>query len=300
LKPVILFLGIFIILQPVFSQSSKKYPVHFPLFFMAYPLINPASSGSQDSFMDFRSGNLGNAGPFKEIRTLYANGSVLIRKKNQYKHVAGLTFYNDKEGDPIQRTRFYGNYALHISLTSRTYLSSGVSFGLVNYSFQGSSSYSTGSDSNYDGSAGIWLYSDNYHAGISLNQIFNRKLIPINEVFILAPYLSITGSRKIKIDKTLSLNPHFLLNCFNKNYCQVDLAMLVILGNHFSIGGSYRSGRGMSWIAGISDIPLMKNKIEIYFSYFSPIFITKRINVNSYQISLNYLLKKQKAGTESE
>jgi hypothetical protein len=76
--------------------------------------------------------------------------------------------------------------------------------------------------------------------------------------------------------------------------------MLVVLGNHFSIGSSYRSGRGMSWIAGISDIPLMKNKIEIYFSYFSPVFITKRINVNSYQISLNYLLKKQKAGTESE
>jgi type IX secretion system PorP/SprF family membrane protein len=245
--------------------------------------------------MDFRLGNLGNSGPFKEIRTLYSNGSLLIRKKEQYKHITGLTFYNDKEGDPIQRTRFYGNYALHISLTSNTCLSSGVSFGLVNYSFKGSTGYSTGSDINYDGNAGVWVYSDNYHIGISVNQIFNRKLIPINEVFILAPYLSITGNRKIRIDKNLSLNPHLLLNCFNKNYSQLDLAMLATIGDFLSIGSSYRSGRGIAWIAGISNIPFMKNNIELYFCYSSPSFISKRFNVNSYQLSLNYLFKKEKA-----
>jgi type IX secretion system PorP/SprF family membrane protein len=297
LKPVTLFIAIFINLQPVFCQSSRKYPVHFPMFFVAYPLINPASSGSQNSLLDIRLGDLGNAGPFKEIRTLYSTGSLLIRKKNQYRHVIGLTFYNDKEGDPIQRTRFYGNYALHISLASNIYLSSGVSFGMVNYSFRGSTGYSSGSDSNYDGNAGLWLYSDNYHAGISLNQIFNRRLAPIREEFILAPYLSITGSRKINIDKAFSLKPQFLLNCFNKSYCELDLAMLATIGNFFSAGGSYRSGRGMAWIAGLSDIPLMRNKIEIYFCYSSPSFISKRLNVNSYQISLNYLLK-EKSDTE--
>ncbi|MBX9853228.1 MAG: type IX secretion system membrane protein PorP/SprF [Cytophagaceae bacterium] len=287
----------FISYRPVSAQSVKKYPVHFPLFFTAYPLINPASSGTQ-GFMDFRLGNLGNTGPLKEVKTLYANGSFLINKNSaQYKHSIGLTFYNDREGEPIQRTRFYGNYALHIPVGPVTYLNAGVSLGFANYSFRGSTSYSSGSDINYDGNAGLWLYSDKFHAGVSLNQFFNGKLRPIQEQFTLAPYLSFTGSRKLLINENFLLNSHLMLNFFDKKYIEADIALLAVIGKFISAGSSYRSERGLVWIAGLSGFPVLKNNMDLYFSYSMP-FGARRNNVNTYQITLNYIFEKGKEAVE--
>ncbi|HEX8331285.1 MAG TPA: PorP/SprF family type IX secretion system membrane protein, partial [Segetibacter sp.] len=104
-------------------------------------------------------------------------------------HGIGFTMINDKAG-PLNRFAAYGTYAYHRGISERTSIAGGISAGLQNMTLNtGKLDFGTQypvdpavAGSGYlnrltpDINAGVWLYSSDYFAGLSAQQIIPSKL----------------------------------------------------------------------------------------------------------------------------
>ena len=60
-----------------------------------------------------------------------------------------------------------------------------MSLGVNSYFINGNTTQTDGSDMRPDGSLGLWLHHQKYYIGLASNHIFQNKLQPLNEAFIL-------------------------------------------------------------------------------------------------------------------
>lgn len=258
-------------------------------------LQHPAYLGSE-GFAILEVGNLTNSGAFSKVRTYYAFGGIALSKREKSAHGhLGAFLYNESVGDFIQRPRGYLNYAWHIKLNSTFTLGAGARFGFVNYTFPSSDVSPGGSATAPDGSIGLWLQSERTRLGLSSLQILNSKIIPIDLTFRYPRSYNLFASCKIPLSVSSSLTPYTQVNIkptqINSDY---DVGVLLNLNDYIFFGPNFRNQRSVSFIFMVNNIVLTKmGYFNIKFAYNHPIISRTRIEIQSVEICLGMLFKKQ-------
>ena len=145
------------------SQGTiNKYPVFFDQYLSALTMINPSASGIRYNY-EF---NLGNQRLLGNFNNLSSNYFIFNKRWKTYENTyypfssAGIIVYNDREGQYLNRGRFYIQYAWHARLTRKLFFAGGLKLGAVNYLVKGTPLSGNGSDYNVDGGVGFSLYNE--------------------------------------------------------------------------------------------------------------------------------------------
>lgn len=164
---------------------------------------------------------------------------------------------------PTKRFGFQGVYAYHLQVSESSKLSLGASFGLTQFTIDGSQiTLRESSDSALDGSTqselkpdasfGVLWYSDKFKVGASAMQILNNNLdlFPGDGDGKMAVHYYLTGSYLFNISETIDIEPSTLIKYVKPVPAQFDLSARVIYKSNLWIGGSYRSSDAIAIFAG--------------------------------------------------
>jgi type IX secretion system PorP/SprF family membrane protein len=205
-------------------------------------------------------------------------------------HGIGFSMVNDKTG---LYNRFSANvsYAYHIGLSPTTNLSAGFAGGIMKISRDGSkSTYNNGDPTDPaegsvadiyrvrpDLSAGLWLYSASYFAGISAQQIIPQKVSFVDDTlgFKLVPHLFATAGYRFLMSEDVNAIPSFMLKYVSPLEPQVDVNLKVQYRDLLWIGGSYRFKYGYAAMVGLN----VSNTFNIGYAYD---FTTTQLNTASH------------------
>lgn len=276
-----------ITLSAVNAQEVEYIPIQFEQFFNTYPIINPASSCSA-SRIEIQSGRQQHGGAWKNISTTFASASFRVKenKSNSF-HVAGASFVADNEGLYLKRTRFYGNYAWHTRLTKNVSLGAGTSLGFFSFLVSASSANISGAATAPDASFGFWLYTNASYAGISMNQIFNSRLTPLEETSMLIRHYNMTGGYLITINNSLSVMPRVLIRYAPGYPVDMDFAATGIINGIVSTGLNYRHNKSIVPMIGFEKLSVGNGNVKAMFSYAVPMGRSAR-DLKTYELMLNY------------
>jgi type IX secretion system PorP/SprF family membrane protein len=282
---------LFFFFGSVIGQSYfSYYPVQFSQYMRHYQFINPASIGARSNFETVL-GSKNNIGDFSDISTYFAGVSYSIMrspKTGKPFNVVGLKVDTDREGKYIARTRTYVMYAFHFKIFNYCYLSGGVDLGILNMSVQGTPS--TGDKSEYvpDANTGIWIYNDDFYFGFSVNQVFNGRLQPYQEVSVMRRHVNIIAMKKFEINRLVTINPSVLVRFpsyldYNADY-SVECHVSDFIG-----GFSLRHKQGIAIWLGITEIKLAGGRLEAVILYNTPLK-KSLININSLELVCGFEL----------
>lgn len=319
----ILFTCLFFSFEVVAQNEIKSLPIPFGQYMRSLPLINPAVAGSY-SKAELNTGVQRQGGNWSNINTYYFNANFRLTKDlkqahqqtkipseetyddsltieedtteefsslpNSY-HVAGVTLIGDKEGEFLNRTGLYALYAWHTRIRPSVYLSAGAMVGFKNYSVN--ENYVNGGGSSFapDGNIGLYLYGNRFNLGVSANQIFNGKLAPLREVTRLIPHLNVMGSRTWQISRYFAFKPSVLFRIAPQYTSDATFYLGAMLQNILSVTAGYKYKKGGTAIVGLEKIRIGNSCIKAAFSYYFPMGNVHQLNINTYEITLNYFLK---------
>jgi type IX secretion system PorP/SprF family membrane protein len=278
------------------QSEVVRYPVRFSQYYNSYPLLNPSAIGSL-SKIELSFGNKRLLGNFSNISTYYFNANLRISPKkgiNKPFSALGVLFYNDREGKYLNRSRFYLIYAWHGNLSQKIKFSGGFQIGGFNYAVKGTPLSGDGSDLKPDAAVGLQIYNSNFHVGISVNQVFNSKVQPLEEITILAPYLNITGDWKYKISEPLLFVPNFAvfipLSAYEKNANKVlvDFNLNLTINQILFVSAGLHNNDMINISAGLGDILSSEKKLNIQLTYTFPFAKRTNLNTGFLEIGLGY------------
>ena len=251
-----------------------------------YQFINPASIGS-DSKTEAILGSKNHLGNFSSIATYYAGFFSSINKTSSKPFsVIGLRLDNDQEGKYISRTRVYACYAFHFKVFTNIQLSGGVDLGGLNLSVKGTPS--TGGESEFipDANSGLWLYNDDFSFGISINQIFNGRLQPYQEITTLHRHFNITATKRFKISTIFSVKPSFIIRFPSYINYNADYSLECDVSD-FAGGLSLKHKLGAAFWLGLTKIKIWNGNLEAIITYNTPLR-KSLVNVSSLEIVCRY------------
>lgn len=164
---------------------------------------------------------------------------------------------------PTRRFGVQGTYAYHLQINEEAKLSLGVSFGLTQFTIDGSQitlreagdNAMTGnieSELKPDASFGALWYTDKYRIGVSAVQILNNKLdlFPGDGDGHMAVHYFLTGAYRFDISDAFGIEPSVLVKYVTPVPTQFDLSARFIYKNNLWLGGSYRSSDAIAIFAG--------------------------------------------------
>jgi type IX secretion system PorP/SprF family membrane protein len=275
-----------------FAQpESKNYPVQFSQFIFSYPLINPASLGvhaSNEVLLGYQKPVSGFAG----VSTYFCNISFVpyrLKSASKNKSIVGLRFYNDNEGAYINRMRFYGMYAFHTPINSRLNFSGGIDFGGMNFSVKSTPTTEGASTFNVDANAGVWLYNNNFHVGVSLNQLFNSILKPLEEKTKLPTHMNLSASKTILSNENVVIGPHVLVTFPYYDRISIRASLYGLFFNRFITVVGWNRKTNLSYMLGVSKIRVLGNEMQFILSYNTSLSRAS-VSINQWEISFAYSL----------
>ncbi len=281
------FVAIFICPFITRGQNGTIMPDVYDQFFQNYQLINPANADTSDILMHM--GHKSQLGVFRGVRQTYFDANFRIgSKQSNYRHFIGMQVFNNSEGDYFSRNRAYGVYSFHVKISTGYFLSSGLSFGMVNYAFKATQSSAGGSDFNYDGNLGVWLVGKKLKAGTSIQQVFQKILSPIGQIFELKRQYNLNISYSFFINPNVQLSTHFWYRYQKYQINDMQIAGIVTLQNLIEFGGNYRYRKGLVIIAGLKDIAIGTSRISIAMSYSTGILNYIANGDNAVELFLKY------------
>ncbi len=286
----IYFILLFFFINVNGQSYYSYYPVQFSQYMRHYQFINPASIGAR-SKLETVLGSKNNIGDFSNISTYFAGVSFSVLKSSKTGkpfNVAGFKVDTDREGKYIARTRTYVMYAFHFKIFRDYYFSGGVDFGMLNMSVQGTPS--TGDKSEYvpDANTGIWIYNKDFHFGFSVNQVFNGRLQPYQEVSIMRRHFNIIAMKRFEISRLVSISPSVIVRYPSYLNYNADYSVESYVSD-FVGGLSIRHEQGIAFWLGIKEIKLAGGRFEAVILYNTPL---KRslININSLELVCRFEL----------
>jgi len=224
-------------------------------------LTNPAAAGTYDYSpiaLSFRQQWVG----FDEApKTQFLTGHMKVADH----HGVGLKIYNDVVG-PLSRISFQGTYAYHVEIDRDQSISFGLSimgnqhkldansFNLESQNDQVLASTQLKSG-NIDADFGVYYFTDDYYAGISIPQLFQNKykfgdnIEGLNKQ-IRHYYLS--GGYKFEINRDYKIEPSFLLKAAQNAPTQFELTTRIHYDDMLWSGLTWRVKDAISIMAGIT------------------------------------------------
>ncbi|HVI43516.1 MAG TPA: type IX secretion system membrane protein PorP/SprF [Chitinophaga sp.] len=217
----------------------------------------------------------------------------------------GLTILNDKAG-PLNRFSASVAYAHHINLSPRTSLSGGISLGMQQVTLDGSKiSFLDPNDPVVAGAgtlnkwrpevgAGLWLYSADYFAGISAQNIipqqigFDNGKVQGDSVYRgkLVPHLFFTTGYRLWLNDDLNVLPSVMVKFITAMPMSVDVNARFMYRDRFWVGASYRLHDGVAGMFGVN----INSTFNIGYSYDYTASSLNTVSKGSHEIMIGFLL----------
>jgi type IX secretion system PorP/SprF family membrane protein len=255
------------------SLSAQQYPL-FTNYVVNGFGFNPAVAGAKD-YADAR---FVYRTQWQGVEAAPQTGLVWLHSKlkNQSPFGVGGYLYSDEAGS-LGKKGFALNGTYSRKLSEGTKLHFGVSAGYYNISVIDNTVIRDESDPIViQGKQGIWspdlniglfLQSGNIFAGISVPQLFQKKIdfdpatFRLNTATLVRQYYGVLGYN-YKLNSKMSIEPSVLVKYSPAAPVQFDGSARLIFANGFWLGGSYRS---QDAIAGMIGLDL--SKFTLAYSY---------------------------------
>ena len=214
----------------------------------------------------------------------------------------GFTVLNDRTG-PLNRFAAYGTFSYHLGISAQTSISAGISAGIKNTTLNaGKLSFDVPLDPAVVGSgnlnsispdisAGIWMYSADYFAGLSFQNVIPSRLKFSGDSVKLVggryvPHTFLSAGYRFLITDDISFLPSALLKYITSAPVGFDVNAKVQYHDFIWLGGSYRYQDSYAVMAGLN----ISNTLNIGYSYD---ITTSRLNTvsrGSHEIVVGFLL----------
>lgn len=216
-------------------------------------------------------------------------------------HGIGLKIINDKT--KLNRFAGYVSYAYHIGIAPQVSLSAGFEAGVRNISLDRSKIYTAvpvdpavfgSSEINSlkpDFGAGVWLYSANYFAGLSVQQIIPQRVVFTNGAVKqqegkTVPHLFATAGYRFFINDDISGLPSVMAKYIQGIPAQFDVNMKVQYRDLLWVGGSYRYKYGFAGMVGLN----VSNTFNIGYAYDYSTTPLNTVSRGTHEIVLGFLI----------
>lgn len=326
MKRYILLLVVFVVC--IKTVSAQQLPQYTQYVFNNF-LINPAVAGIEnytDAKLGYRSQWTGlNGAPVTSFLSINAplgndftqgdaagfpgGGGVnpssrlftQYYKASEPHHGIGFTLVNDKAG-PITQTNFAASYAYHIGLAPQLNMSVGVSAGMNHIILNTSEitlatpldpAIANGNNSQWkpDLGVGVWLYSSDFYAGVSVQQLLKQNLYfststtAVN-VSQTVPHFFFTAGTKLYVSDDITLLPSFLVKEIQPVPLTYDLNLKASFQDKFWLGGSYRHADSFGILAGFN----LSSFINVGYSYDITTSSLNTVSNGTHEIVIGLLL----------
>jgi type IX secretion system PorP/SprF family membrane protein len=209
----------------------------------------------------------------------------------------GGTIYTDVTG-PTSRTGISGSYGYNIAVYGDMRLSMGLNLSVLQYRVDGtqlapkdpSDMFIQGVVSTTyvpDAGVGIYLYGDNYYAGISAAQLLNNKLEIFEEktgLNRLKSHFYVTGGYRFEMDRDWILEPSAIIKATAPAQFRFEVNTKVEYLEMVWLAAGYRFHEAITVMAGYN------YDDKFYFGYAYDIGITelRHYNMGSHEIMIGY------------
>jgi len=183
------------------------------------------------------------------------------------KQVIGGRLLSDQIG-PFLKNSVMASYAYHLRFTNKSMLSLGVSAGWSNLGLnsskvvlldQNDGQYneflSRNSNQNiFDVNAGIAIYGDNFHFGVSSTQLLKNQLV-IDEIVTQSNFGRHWfgyGMYKLNLNDDMALEPHFMAQLIGKAPFSFNLGSRFIYEDKYWVNIAYRLGDAINFGVGLN------------------------------------------------
>lgn len=182
-------------------------------------------------------------------------------------HGVGFTAVNYSTGY-INRMTAYGTYSYHVGINGTTSLSAGFGAGFssinVNRSkitlataFDPAIGTATNDISKIkpELNAGLWLYSSNYFAGLSAQQIIPVRFNLVDSSVYkstLVPHVFATAGYRFFLNQDISAIPSVMMRYIASTPVAIDVNLKVQYRDLVWIGANYRKGDGFAGMFGLN------------------------------------------------
>jgi type IX secretion system PorP/SprF family membrane protein len=218
-------------------------------------------------------------------------------------HGIGFQLINDKTG-PISQVTAGFTYAYHLGLTPRMSLSGGIGLGVsrlqldqskldfgaqpIDPAVAGNSAFQKLKP---DISAGLYLYSSDFFAGISAQQVVPAQYYFSNgsvktEGNKTIPHLFATAGYRFSAGEDFNILPSFLLKYISPLPLQMDANLKVMYQEKAWIGGSFRMDDGFAGMIGLN----ISNAFNIGYSYDYTTSGLRPYTKGTHEIMLGFLI----------
>ena len=194
-------------------------------------------------------------------------------------HGIGLQVIDDHMG-PLNQFTLNATYAYHIGISPRTSIAAGFGAGFTKMGLQTDklqfatavdpAAYNSGTLNRFkpDFSAGLYLYSGDYFAGVALQQIIPQKLSFSDNMVKttdgkLEPHLFATAGYRFLAGEDFNFIPSVMVKHISPLPVQVDLNAKLQYLDVAWIGASYRIKDGFAGMLGLN----ISNTVNIGYSY---------------------------------
>jgi len=240
---------------------SQQLPLYSQYMFNRL-LINPGVTGSSDNIELRLTARQQWVGIDKAPSTQIISGH--LRLKNQSMGVGGVIFA-DRFG-PESRIGFQGNYSYILPVfDEKSHLAFGLSFQVFQYQMDYANFTSLDADDPVlmynkentwipESDFGLYLYGENYFAGISANQMIE---LPVKiggesvEMNSLVRHYHLIGGYRFAISGDFDLEPSTLLKSTFKTPLQADINVKGIYQDDYWLGFSYRTSGDIITMLGL-------------------------------------------------
>jgi type IX secretion system PorP/SprF family membrane protein len=214
----------------------------------------------------------------------------------------GLTILNDRTG-PLNRFAAYGTYSYHLGISPKTSLAIGISAGVKNTTLNaGKLSFDVPVDPAVAGSgylnrvspdmnAGLWLYSADYFAGLSFQNIIPSKLKFSDNAVKLEggrqiPHTFLTAGYRFFVNEDITFLPSTLVKYVTSTPISFDVNAKLQYRDFLWVGASLRYQDSWAGMVGLN----ISNTINVGYSYDITTSQLNTVSRGSHEIVIGFLL----------
>jgi type IX secretion system PorP/SprF family membrane protein len=293
-------IGILFCLAGFMNLSGQQLP-HFSQYMFNDFVLNPAIAGIHDYYQIRTNHRFQWVGMTDPPLT---NSIAFYGPHSSLDMGFGGSIYTDVTG-PTSRTGISGSYGYNIAINNDMRLSMGLSLSMLQFRVDGTQlSPKDPSDmfiqgvvsTNYvpDASIGLYLYADQFYAGISAFQLLNNKLNIIEETIEaidertglnrLKSHLYLTGGYRYQVDSDWILEPSAIIKMTSPRQFRFELNTKVEWMEMVWLAAGYRFHEAITIMAGYN------YDDKFYFGYAYDIGITdlRKYNMGSHELMIGY------------
>ncbi|HMG93292.1 MAG TPA: type IX secretion system membrane protein PorP/SprF [Chryseolinea sp.] len=275
------------------ATKAQQLP-QFTQFMYNNLVINPAYAGADEALSLTLLHRSQWTGVDKAPSTQSFSAHSLIRKKQIG---LGLTVIRDEIG-VHKNTNIMTNYAYHINVAEKTFLSMGLQVGLTNLKSDYASLASAPVDPKLvnsinetmiDFGAGLYLRSPRFDLSLSSPGLLSRTVSVSDSVSVNFKRANVMGFARYRfsLSDNFDMEPGIMIKYFTTLPFSYDLNLNFIYRSVLTTGVSYRKDESIDLILRFQISP----QLQFGYAYDYPISYAARLSSASHELMLNYIFR---------